>query len=183
MKLQTDLLEKIKKTPRKNKTFLIGIDGFGGSGKSTLAKLLKEQLENVSIVEVDDFYLPSLGHADRKRILDQVILPLVREKSAKYQIFDWKKNRLTDWKTIQPGAVVIIDGISAMHQEFINYLDFRIWIECPQEVGFKRGVERDKVRDGVDTKEKWQNIWMPQEKEYVDSQNPAQYADYVINGV
>ena len=47
-------------------------------------------------------------------------------------------------------------------------------------MGFARGIERDKIRDGVDNTDKWQNIWMPQEKEYVQSQQPQLRADYIL---
>jgi pantothenate kinase-related protein Tda10 len=47
--------------------FLIGIDGRGGSGKSTLARELAERLDDVTIVECDDFYFPSTQRLTRPR--------------------------------------------------------------------------------------------------------------------
>ena len=181
MDLPADLLEKVKGTHRKHKTLLIGIDGVGGAGKTTLSESLKENLADVSIVQLDDFYSPELNRADRDRVLEQVFLPLENAADAKYQIFDWRSNTLTDWFTIKPGGIVIVEGVSALHSDFAEKYDFRVWINCSPEVGFRRGVERDKVRDGVDNTDKWQNIWMPQEKEYIESQKPQLRADYIIN--
>ena len=182
MDLPADLLEKVKSTHRKHKTLLIGIDGLGGSGKTTLSEYLKENLDNVSIVQLDDFYSPELNRADRDRVLKQVLFPLINDAEANYQIFDWRSNALNDWRTIHPGGIVIIEGVSALHSDFAGKYDFRIWINCSPETGFKRGMERDKARDGVDHTDKWLDIWMPQEKAYVESQNPQLRADYILDG-
>jgi uridine kinase len=183
MDLPTELLRKVESLQRKNKSLLIGIDGVGGSGKTTLSESLKEKLDNVSIVQLDDFYSPELNRADRNRVLEQVLLPLENDTDAKYQIFDWRSNTLKDWRAIKHGGIVIIEGVSALHSDFAEKYDFRIWISCAPEVGYKRGVERDKVRDSVDNSDKWLNLWMPQEKEYVESQKPQLRADYILDGM
>jgi uridine kinase len=180
MNQQSDLLEIVKRVQRKRKTLLIGIDGVGGSGKTTLSEYLKVKLAGGSIVQLDDFYSPELNRADRNRVLRQVFLPLENNTHAKYQIFNWRANSLGDWRTIEPGGIVIIEGVSALHTDFIEKYDFKIWISCPPELGFNRGVERDKIRDGEDNTDKWRNIWMPQEKEYIESQQPQLRADYIL---
>jgi uridine kinase len=182
MDLPADLLEKVERVQRKYKTLLIGIDGLGGSGKTTLSETLKENLGDVTIVQLDDFYSPELNRVDRDRVLEQVLLPLENDAAARYQIFDWRSNALKDWRAIEPGGIVIIEGVSALHSDFAEKYDFRIWIHCPPEAGFKRGVARDKARDSVDNTDKWLNVWMPQEKEYVESQRPQLRADYILDG-
>jgi uridine kinase len=182
MNLPIDLLEKVKHIQKRNQTLLIGIDGLGGAGKTMLSEALRDNLPNVSIVQLDDFYSPELNRADRNCVLEQVLLPLEKDAAAKYQIFDWRSNTLTDWHTIEPGGIVIIEGVSALHSDFAEKYDFKIWIDCSPEVGFKRGVERDKIRDGIDNTDKWLNLWMPQEKEYVELEKPQRRADYIVNG-
>ena len=183
MNQPANLLKKVKNIQRKHKTLLIGIDGVGGAGKTTLAEYLKENLAGVSIVQLDDFYSPELNRANRNQVLEQVLLPLENNAEAKYQIFDWRSNALTDWHTIKSGGIVIIEGVSALHSDFAEKYDFRIWISCSPEVGFSRGIERDKIRDNVDNTDKWRNIWMPQEKEYIESQQPQLRADYILTTV
>lgn len=183
MDIPADLLEKIKATPRKHKALLIGIDGVGGAGKTTLSEYLKEYLPDVTIVQLDDFYSPQLGRIDRGRVLKEIFLPLEKDSPAQYKVFEWKSNTMRDADPIHPGGVVVIEGVSALHTDFVDKYDFKVWINCSPDVGFKRGIERDKIRDGAGNTDLWLNIWMPQEKEYVESQNPQQRADYVLNGV
>jgi uridine kinase len=177
-----DLLSGIKSAHKDHQTLIIGIDGYGGSGKSTIAKFLKENLSGAVIVEMDDFYSPELKRADYARVNEQVLELLVNDLSASYQIYDWKLDSLTEFKKIDPGGIVIIEGVYSTHKDFADKYDVKIWVNCPQEVGAKRGIERDKMMYGVDNTDKWVHMWMPEEKKYVESQNPQQYADYIIEG-
>jgi len=176
----TDLVEKIKRTKRKHATYILGIDGFGGAGKTTLSHWLRENLESVSIVQLDDFYSPKLCRADRGRVLKQVFIPLENDMDARYQMYDWRRNALTDWLTIKPGGMVIVEGVSALHSDFAEKYDFRVWIECTPEEGFRRGIERDKIRDQIDNSGIWREVWMPQEKVYVELEKPQLRADFIL---
>lgn len=173
------LFQKIKNLQQKEKTLLIAIDGRGGSGKSTLAEKLKQNLPNASIVHLDDFAYPK---TDRERLLNQVISPLKENRPAKYQRFDWGTKQLAEWHEIEPGGIVIIEGVSTLHDILYKHYDFRIWIECPAEIGFRRGVERDKKVYQVDTTKEWLEEWMPEEKKYIEEQKPQKRADFIING-
>ena len=180
MNYPSDLLQKIKAIEPKHKTLLIGIDGFGGAGKTALSTYLHDNLPNSTIVQLDDFYLPTLGRADRGRVIDQILTPLEKDMTITYEIYDWVADSLDTSISINLGGVVIIEGVYALHPDFVPYYDYKIWIHCSPEVGFKRGIDRDKMRDGVDNSDKWKTIWMPDEKEYVDAENPKQYADYIL---
>lgn len=177
------LVEKINSLPRKRKTLLIGIAGRGGSGKSTLAEKLREMLSDAIVIHLDDFYSPELneGYLDLERLREQVIDPLKEDNPANYQKYDWGTKKLVEWRKVEPGGIVIIEGVSLIHDDMEGAFDFTVWIECPAEVGFQRGLERDKSVYGVDTTEDWLNVWLPEEKKYVETQRPQEKADFVVD--
>lgn len=162
-KIIVELSKKICALKRESKTLFVAIDGRGGSGKSTLAEKLANRLVDVTIVHLDDFAYPMQG-ADRQRLLDDVILPLKNNVQANYQRFDMKEGKFAEWHQIVPGGTVIIEGVLTLHEMLYGYYDFKIWIECSDELGFKRGVARDIGRDGVDNSKQWKEVWMPEEK-------------------
>ncbi len=174
----TDLVKKILGSPRKNQTMLIAIDGPGGSGKSTLANQLSELLPETSNVHIDDFDYPD---TDRQRLIDQVLFPLKNNHTARYQRYDSKTKKLAEWHEIKPGGTVIVEGVTALHDILYQHFDYKIWIECPAEFGYQRGLERYQNNYKVDTKDDWLNVWLPSEKKYIEDQQPQMKADYILN--
>ncbi len=170
-------MSRFSEIPRKNLTLLVGIDGCGGSGKSTFANKIKKNLPNSEIVRMDDFY--DGEQIDWLRVKRQVLGPLSRNQYAEYQVYDWHRSKLAGWKQVNVGKIVIIEGIFSLKKELSEFYDFKIWIDCPRELRFQRGIERD----GEAMKEKWLNDWMPSEDMYVDNENPDKFADLVLLGI
>ncbi len=122
-----------------------------------------------------------MGGADRQRLLNQVILPLRSKEPAHYQRYDWKTKQLAEWIDIQSEGIVIIEGVLTLHDVLYKHYDLKIWIECPAEIGFQRGVERDKLHHNVDTSEEWREKWMPEEKKAIEAQQPERKADIILD--
>ena len=161
---------------------MIGIDGAGGAGKTSLAEYLRKKLKNSVIVQLDDFYSPALQKVNVQRLKEQVLAPLHNQREARYQVYDWKAERLSDWHILKPDGVVIIEGVYALDQTLQEYYDLKVWIEIPADVGMERGVGRGIARDGVDNSEMWKDIWMPLEEKYRNEQKPNLSADFVFDG-
>lgn len=185
------LINSISLIPRKRKTLLIGIDGCGGSGKSTLANQLKKECSDVTLVHMDDFYLPSSQliniHPKEKaigadfdwgRMLKDVIEPISRNKEGCYQRYDWEKDDLAEWHTVPVGGIVVIEGVYSLRNEVVDKYDYTIWVDCPRDMRLSRGLERD----GEDARDTWENNWMISEDLYVKEHNPLGRADLVVNG-
>lgn len=179
----SEIITKIKSIQEiKEGPIIVAIDGVGGSGKTTLAEALIKNLKNTIIVQLDDFYSPVLKKPDLKRLENQVLIPLRNGQKAKFQLYEWKTNALSDWKIILPEGIIVVEGVFSLDKELINYYDLKIWVEYPSELGFERGVQRDIKKDGVDSSEKWKDVWMPQEEKYKNEQEPEKKADYIIDG-
>src|SRR5579859_161777 len=109
-----------------NSLFIVGIDGCGGAGKSRLATEVRAALagrgRDISVVHMDDFYLPSvlrnealaldaIGSAfDWRRLRDEVLAPLTAGQPARYQRYDWPSDALAEWHDV-PHGLVIVEGV------------------------------------------------------------------------
>lgn len=176
------LTNKISRLPKNKTTFIIGIDGREGAGKSTLAESLRRGLRNTTIIPLEDFYSPELLEVDRKRVVSQVINPLKNNQpAAKYQRFDWNKNGLMEWRSVQNEGILIVEGATALHPDLLEFYDLTIWVECPAETGLKRGASRDVHGYKLSTRAEWLSIWVPKEKEYIKTHTPHKKAQFIFD--
>ncbi|MDT8862186.1 AAA family ATPase [Alkalihalobacillus sp. MEB130] len=184
-------MKSIHSIPKKQSTLLIGIDGCGGSGKSTLADKLISECSNVTVVHMDDFYLPSSqlvntqpekksvgADFDWIRLLNHVLEPISQDKEGHYQRYDWETDKLSEWHIVPVGGIVIVEGVYSIRNELVSKYDFTIWVNCPREVRLSRGLERD----GEEAREMWEHNWMISEDLYVEKHKPFERADLIVNG-
>lgn len=171
---------------------LVAIDGRGGSGKSTFARRLESAADEVTVIEFDDFYLPSPlrearieagdteigGNFDWRRLRDQVLAPLGRDEPASYQRYDWPSDELAEWHSVPVGGIVLVEGNYSTRRELYEVYDFTIWIDAPHDVRLERGIRRG----GEDTRERWLTEWMPEEDRYIAAEDPVSRVDLVLDG-
>ncbi len=156
---------------------LVAIDGPGGAGKSTLAAKLSFALDGAPVVHTDDFASADIPIDWWPRLLEQVIAPLTIGQPACYQRYDWPTESLAEWNTVEPGQIVIIEGVSSGRVEWADRLSFVIWIETPREVRLARAVERD----GEEALADW-GVWMAQEDAHYLRDPTRERADVVVDG-
>lgn len=90
-----DFLSFLRRLPHRRQTLLVAVDGCGGSGKSTFARNLSRCATDLTVVSVDDFYLPTTirptesgvarpiaGDLDWQRLAEQVLVPLSRNEAS-----------------------------------------------------------------------------------------------------
>ncbi len=157
-------------------TVVVGIDGCAGAGKSTFAASLSALLSNCPIIHTDDFASWEVPLDWYPRMLEQVMVPLSKNLSARFQRFDWPTSQLGKWRTVSPQAFVIIEGVSATRREFRPFLAFCIYVETDRETRLERGLQRD----GEATKQQWLD-WMKDEDGYRERDDPIWSADLVIS--
>lgn len=171
------LLRRIRDLRPSDRTLLIAIDGWGGAGKTSLARWLAEHLK-ATVVCSDDFSRPGVPQWDWPRFADQVISPLLEGRKARYQRYDWDEDALAEWHQIEPGGIVIAEGVSISRKELGDPWDLKVWVECPYELRLQRVAARDRVsRQGS-----WVKEWVAEEEAYVEEQRPQERADYIVLG-
>ena len=102
--------------------------------------------------------------------------PLARGEAAAFVPNSWggpPKPRVV----VEPGGVVIVEGVTASREAFRPYLDFAIWVEAPRELCLARGIERD----GEEMRAQWE-AWMAAEDAYIERERPQAHADLVVPG-
>lgn len=170
-----------------DRPIVIAISGYGGSGKSTLAANLKEQLGSCEVIAADDFILSRCRHRtedwdsyDRPRLQKQVLEPALQDKPVRHQIYDWKNDKLGEWRTVPKSQYLIVEGLSMLHPDMLRFYDYKIWVDCPLEVATQRGIKRDREW-GNDHDDLWLNIWMPNERDFMAKYRPNLAADIQFN--
>lgn len=158
-------------------TSIAAVDGLGGAGKSTLADRLAAKLGG-SVIHTDDFASWNVPLDWWPRMLEEVFRPLAANLPARFQRFDWDLGVLGERQSIDPGGVVIVEGVSASRAAFRPYLACSIWVETPRSERLRRGLERD----GLDAFDQWAR-WMAAEDAWVAAESPRDWADIVIPGL
>ncbi len=170
--------------------FLGAIDGGSGSGKSTLATELKNSGPNITVVHMDDFYVPVSDEVllnrkpaedyescfDWKRMIDQVLKPLRDGKTARFQSLDWGLGVLREWKEVAPNGMVFIEGVYSLRPEFRSYFDFSIWVETEAQLRRDRMIARNQNTKGQ------MDCWQRGEEWYQRFFSPDKTASLVIDG-
>lgn len=162
---------------RPGRTVWVGIDGFGGSGKTTLARWLSEELAGAQLISVDDFAEPGVPTWDFERFAAQVVQPLDRGESARYEKRGWNVSS-TSWVTVPSGLPVLVEGVSVTDSSAGLDWDLTVWVHT--EPAERR--RRIRLRDDADTLAIWESDWWPSERAYAAEQNPAARADHVVSG-
>jgi dephospho-CoA kinase len=90
---------------------------------------------------------------------------------------DWNDGELKDWRVVEPGGVVVVEGVAALELRLRDAYDYRIWVETPREICFERGL----ARDGADALPFWE-VWSEKERRYWREQRPRDVADAVVDG-
>jgi uridine kinase len=165
------VLDLIAAAAGENKLVLVGIGGRGAAGKTTLAR----QIPNAQLVTIDAFWDGQVFELER--LLRQVIVPLRRGETARYEAWDWAERRPAGIREVEPRGTVVIDGVCALHTMFRDTYDIRVWVDTPRGARLERAV----ARDGEASRREWEERWMPSEDRYVERDDPVACAHLVVS--
>lgn len=145
---------------------LIGIAGGSGAGKTTIAQQVTEDVEDVRVLPLDNYYRDrsALPPEERARINydhpDAFDWDLVREHLDALESgdpiempqYDFEDHRRTDETVhVSPGSVIVIEGILALYDDGVrDRLDLRLYVETDADVRVLRRIQRDVEERGRD---------------------------------
>ena len=127
-----ELVERVRAAlAARSGTRWVGVDGCGAAGKTTLAARLHAALPGSVVVHVDDFARPGVPTWEHDRFLAQLVEPLRAGRRARYQRWDWHADAGRAWVEVDPGRVMIIEGVSSTDVRLGIDWDCTIWVEAP----------------------------------------------------
>lgn len=178
---------------------VIAIAGGTGSGKTTVAKAIIRELadERITLISMDSYYrdqshLPlservktNYDHPDAidKDLLIAHIQDLLAGKPIEKPVYCFKTHtRLKETERVEPGDVLIIEGIFALEDERIRKLtDIKIYVETDADIRFIRRLKRDifeRNRTLESVIEQYQNVVRHMHFQFVEP--TKHYADIII---
>jgi uridine kinase len=178
---------------------IIGIAGGTGSGKTTVAKAIIRELkdERITIIHQDSYYcdqsrLPfedriktNYDHPDAidKRLLIRHLRELLSGRPIEKPVYDFKTHtRAADTERINPGDVVIVEGIFALEDPELRLLmKIKIYVETDADIRFIRRLRRDIAERGRTVEsviEQYKNIVRPMHLQFVEP--TKRFADIII---
>jgi uridine kinase len=183
---------------RRQAPMVVAIDGGSGSGKSTLASMVADELGAV-LIPLDDFFsaeipdsqwdlftveerLASVFDWDRAR--EQVIVPLLEGRVARWHAFDFESGLRADGtygmregaSEREPADVILIEGAYSAGPELTDLVDVAVLVDVPVE-------ERHRRLEACESKgfvEKWHQRWDAVERYYFTRVRPASSFDLVL---
>lgn len=166
---------------------LVAIDGLPVSGKSTLAERFETELAATTLY-LDDFIRPEAewrGQIDpafpfgyiRYDEYRAAVETVARRETARYRLYDWSLGKLSGEKVIEPGGLVLIEGVSALHPALAPLYDLRLWVESDATTTLSASLAR-----GVgDWEKEWRELFLPSVDLYLRT-DPRKRADYLVAG-
>lgn len=180
------ITDKINKLLDINEKIIIAIDGKCTSGKTSLAsEFLK--CYDCNVFHMDDFYLPFElrtdetmkkigGNIDFERLINEVINNIKSDNGFKYGIFNCADGEISNYITVEPKKINIIEGVYCMHPYIKNIYNMKLFLDISEEEQLIRLKHRN-----PDKFDQFVNVWVPRENIYFDSMNINEEYDLIIN--
>ncbi|MGB3481847.1 MAG: hypothetical protein WBB07_06455 [Mycobacterium sp.] len=151
------------------------IDGRSGAGKSTLADHLQQCWDSSTVVRLDDIYPGWDGLAWAAAHVHTALLqPRAAGHPGRWQQWDWVTGTPAGWRTVAPGARLILEGVGALAAGNRPLADIGIWVDAPDDVRKHQAMQRD----GDTFRPHWER-WAAQEELLMASDGPREAADYL----
>ena len=179
--------------------YIISICGGSGSGKTTFTDKVRQVVgEEISVVHMDSYYLPSLpkelrtsngrpnfDHPDAFdwKLLVNHLKSLKKGKAIQSPIYDFKKNsRFKKTKLIKPSKVILFEGIFSLYDEQIRKMsDIMAFLHVDSDIRFIRRLHRDVEERGRSLSSviaQYYESVRPMYQKYLDPQR--QYAHFIV---
>ena len=165
----------------------VGISGYCGSGKSTVARALTDGLADAVRIRGDDFLDPTRSHrrsvdwdgVERTRLHDEVLAPFREQRPSTFRRFDWAARALGAPEPVPSCSIIVVDLIGLFHPSVLDALDLTIWCDVDLDTAQRRGMRRD-AELGRDHEQLWNEVWVPNERDFDYHFSPRGRAEILL---
>lgn len=183
---QSEILCRIREKQRMQARVFVALDGRCCAGKTTLAQRLGDALQT-PVLHMDDFFLqPELrtaerlaeagGNVDRERFLCEALEPLKRGVCARYRRWDCQAGAFEPSVTIEPPAVVLVEGAYSLHPALRAQYDMGVFLTIDET----KQRERLLMRNGADGLQRFIDLWIPLEERYFALCKPMDVCELIV---
>ena len=156
---------------------VVGVDGLSGSGKSSFAERLAGAL-GCPCIGTDQMVQGWDGLKASLDVLATGVLgPWERGAPARWRRFDWSAYRPSEWVSLPPPDVVVVEGCCVGVPPAGDHLGYLVWVDTPAE-------ERRRRLHG---REDWTafapffDSWTAQESTLQEGARTAERADLIVD--
>ena len=176
-----EVKRRIQKISEAKEVTIVGVAGGSCSGKSFISNILVSEARG-TILAMDDYYreIESTqdGNFDEPDALDLQslkihIVALKAGKSIAKPIYSFKTHARSGYGTFQPAAVIVVEGLFALHDVISSKVDVKIFVEAEADTRLKRRIQRDTKERGrtkENVEEQFRDSVQPMHEKYVESQ-------------
>jgi uridine kinase len=181
-----------------SEVILVGIAGGSGSGKTTLAESLAHELQSDCITITQDSYYKDLSHLtmeeraqtnfDHPDSIDTALFSrhinmLKNNKAIDKPTYDFlTHSRIDETTHVAPKKIILIEGILVLAMaEVRDLLDFKIFVDVPDDIRLLRRIERDMTERGRSLESISQQYIKTVRPMYLKFVDPSKwYADIIV---
>lgn len=181
-----------------SRPFIVAIDGLSGAGKTTFVNQLKSELDNILVIHIDDHIVErkkryETGNEqwyeyyqlqwDTVFLEEQLYKKIHQNERQLYIPFYDKDCDSCTYRTIHLSSypIIIIEGVFLLREEWENYYDYIVFLDCPKEIRYERVLQRDTYIGNVTERlKKYQERYWAAEDYYVSKQSPLKIAHSIF---
>lgn len=181
-----------------SRPFIVAMDGLSGAGKTTFVNQLKSELDNILVIHIDDHIVErkkryETGHEqwyeyyqlqwDTVFLEEQLYKKIHQNERQLYIPFYDKDCDSCTYRTIDLSSypIIIIEGVFLLREEWENYYDYIVFLDCPKEIRYERVLQRDTyIGDVTERLKKYQERYWAAEDYYVNKQSPLKIAHSIF---